>query len=358
MKKLYFLCWLLSSCTLTLTQHYIFPVASTQDGQQLILLYQKSLQEIELWISDTATHTAIQGLSSFLTPANVKMLPSGEGFSFIDQGYIKIKEFAKRSPRTLPIYEPISFFCQMDWFSDDQFYFVAQKGDYFQIFLGDTQAWIHQLTHEDCDALYPCHIDKTFFYIKKYAPKNRSQIIAFDMTTMDEKIIFEHYTSRICYLTMLTHSEGFFIELPEVVSDQTPELYEFSCYHFIKKDDVWNKEFLFKFFIPSSYLIGSSRLYESMEMFLPNYICKDYVFFVSHDLQTDQLLLHKLCITTKEEEVVFNERFRNYTNKTTLFAPYIINNNLYCGMIMPASDALRHQTHDPSEVFNLPIFSY
>jgi hypothetical protein len=323
-------------------EQFVYPVADFNDGNQLMVLYQKSLDCVELWIWDTSSEHAIKGLSSFLTPANLRMMPSGKGFSFIDQGYIKIKEFVKRSPKTIAIYEPIGLFSSMNWIDDETFYFVAREGDFFQIFQGNLQANIQRLTHEPADALYPQKINSTLFYMKRDMNNQVTIVtqpwnpVGMDMHNGNSNYctIIQNPSQQLCFLRMLSEKEGFYLQAPTNKTHGNNDCYEFSCHHLIQQhDNNWITEKIFTFKIPAKYVTGSTRLYESLEPFLPNYNFTDAVYFVNWQQEIDQFQLQKYYIPTKNIENVFDPLVYRKNGKQ-IFAPYIHQGLMHCGFIL------------------------
>jgi len=341
------------------SEQFVYPVGDFDDKNQIMLLYQKSVDDIELWIWNSHNHTAVKGLSSFLTPANLRMLPSGKGFSFIDQGYIKIKEFSKRSARTLPIYEPIGLFSNMNWIDDETFYFVARQGDYFQIFQGDVQANIQQLTYELADALYPQKIGSQLFYLQRDIDHNMSVITRpwnFESNESVNTIALQNLASQPCFLKMINETQGFYIQAPTHKSDSIQDCYEFSCYYIFKQNDaIWLSDKLFTFTIPSKYIIGSDRLYESIEPFLPNYTRSGYVYYNSWDHDLEQFKLYSFDIAMKNTEIISNIQL--YKNKETkFFAPYLHHDKMYCGIILEEKRTNQNIFEDGDMDFELPFF--
>lgn len=346
-------------------EQFIYPVADFDNGKQLMLLYQKSLEDVELWIWDSCNQHAVKGLSSFLAPANLRMMPSGKGFSFIDQGYIKIKEFAKRSPKTLPIYEPIGLFSSMNWIDDENFYFVAREGDYFQIFKGDLEANIQRLTYEQVDALYPQKIDSTLFYMQRDM-NNQVAIVArswkplpIDMNknSSENFSIIKKSSHQLCFLHMICDNEGFFLQAPikKIKNNNGNDCYEFSCHHLLKNETEWVTEKLFTFQIPSKYVTGSARLYESLEPFLPNYTCKDSIYFVNWQHYLNQFELKKYLILDKNLENVPNQ-FLQRNIPQQIFSPYIHQEKIYCGIIFQDKRKLQNIFEADDVRINLPFF--
>lgn len=334
-------------------QQFIYPVADFDYGRKLIVLHQKSLQDIELWFFNPETGSATRGLSSFLAPTNVRMIPSGKGFSFIDQGYIKIKEFDKRSARTLPIYEPIGLFSCMNWINEETFYFTALQGDFYQIFQSDIQGIVQQITHDEIDALYPQKIDVKVFYIQRYTD-NHTRIVE-KLWNQDEspKTIISTPNNKPCFLRMISSTEGFYLQAPTKKIDKPDDCYQFVCHHIRKSDEEWTSEKLFEFYIPVRYITGANRLYESIEPFLPNYTLTPDIYFISWNLNFKKFEFHKFNIQRKIIESIGSSTMINKSEQ--IFTSYICKNQIYCGLIIPEQKAVRLLEFDDMKI-NLPIF--
>ena len=330
MIKNIFLIVLCICCTIMHAEEFIYPVADFDNQQKLLLLHQKSLTEIELWIWDMQTESAMKGLSTFSIPANLKILPAGNGFSFIDQGFIKIKEFSKRSAKTLPIYEPIGFFRHMNWIDEESFYFVARQGDFFQIFQSDMQANIIQITNNSCDALYPQKIDSDLFYIKRDNNYDFSIIKrSWNDDNKEEIIVCNH--NQICFLHMLSDKEGFYLQAPDNKIQNDEDCYEFSYNYFYNNEQSWKYEKLFTFLVPAKYITGSSRLYESIEPLLPIYHTNK-IYFLHWNKNNKEFNLYTFNQENKSISKIENEQNRSYHQK--IFTPYCIANKIFCGFIL------------------------
>jgi len=348
MKKSIFLLFLLSFYKIDAEQ-FIYPVADFDQGHRLMLVYQKSLSDVELWMWDTQTHQAIKGLSSFITPANLRILPSGTGFSFIDQGYIKIKEFHRRSSKTLPIYEAIGLFSSMNWIDEHSFYFVAREGEYFQIFQSDVDANIMRLTNESADTLYPQKIDDQLFYIQRNDDGKTSIIkqawhplLMTDFNQEPEKEVIKSEKSKsLCFLQMINDQEGFYLEAPTQKIKKETDCYQFNCYNLKLHENNWINQKLFSFTIPAKYITGSNRLYESIEPFLPNYTCKDFIYFSDFNIKSKLFELKKINIITKSIEIIQDQGIYR-SSISHIFAPHIVHNKIYCGLIVPEN--LKYQS--------------
>lgn len=362
MKKYIFLAF---CCVFSQNQaeQFIYPVANFHDSNQLMVMYQKSLNSIELWIWDTTTKQAIKGLSSFFIPANLRMMPSGNGFSFIDQGYIKIKEFVKRSPRTLSIYEPIGLFSNMEWIDEENFYFVAREGDFFQIFQGDLQGNILRLTHDFADALYPQKVGSTLFYMQRdmqnqisiiMEPWNPKSMDLNSNQTEESTVILQH-VQQGCFLHMISETEGFYVQAP-TKKGKDSACYQFNCHHIKKYATNWKNERIFGFDIPSHYITGSTKLYESLEPFLPNFQMQETIYFTTWNHESEQFEIWNYNLAAKTLTFM-NEQILYRKDNQQFFAPYIHDGVMHCGLIITNQrniDSLQYIFEMNNVEFELP----
>lgn len=323
------------------TMQYTYPVADFENGNQLVVIQQKSLETIEVWFIDQKYQTMVQGLSSFSIPANVRILPSEKGFSFIDNGFIKIKYFEKRSPKILGMYEPISLISSMNWINEDTFYFSARQGDYYQTFQGNVNSQIKRLTCQPFDYLYPTKIGQNLYCIKRLMDQQFEIVmlpwnpIDFDQyQTLPETVIISATTTTLCFLKMISDQQGFYLQAP-YLQDTHENQYTFSCYHLVLlKNRQWESQELFKFTIPIQYLKGPDRLYQSMELFLPNYMVDNYIYYVDFNTYSNRFELLQYNILTKNIKNITDDFMKkNKFFHGKLFAPYISRNKIYCGTI-------------------------
>ena len=91
------------------SEEFLYPVASfNNDGQNFIyVIYQKNVHHLELWSVNSETMIATKLLMSNFSPAGVRLLPNQAGFSFIDNGRIRVKYTNKRSPLSFDFEYPI-----------------------------------------------------------------------------------------------------------------------------------------------------------------------------------------------------------------------------------------------------------
>lgn len=325
-------------------EEFIYPVAHDDDLKQIIFLHQKSLDTIELLFYDQASQIITQQLSSFCIPANFRMLPTKNGFSFIDQGFIKIKYFNKRSAQTILMYEPISFISSMNWIDEETFYFTAREGDYYQTFQGNTNSELQRLTCQPVDTLYPNKIGDNLYAIKRDAdhqckitmqPWNPIDFKMHQNDKQPETVMVQLSNKPLCFLKMISDQEGFYLQAPQFKKNLN-EVYTFSCHHVEQRSDsTWQSDELFSFNIPVKYLHGPERLYESIEPFLPNYTVQDFVYYVDFNETENRFELLEFHIVTKTTKNLTDDFMKkNCLQQQKIFAPQIFDEKIYCGIII------------------------
>jgi len=322
----------LLSSGLSLADEFLYPVAATNvhEKSYVYLIYQKSLDHLELWIWDPATKVVTKGLLSAFTPAGLRLLPGGQGFSFIDNGRIKIKQFNKRSPKSLELNEPLYEITLIEWLDEHSFFLSAKERERFSIYQVDMQGNTEKIvTSDQADCLYPCKVADTLFYLERddisavvcryQTDKHKHQHSRLmsvpypyveskmepsfnDREHFDERVaqllqgdgerkkplvaegrkqkLIDFGTMPVAFLHMESATEGFVVEYPEGVEqhDTTLPL----TYHRISlSEQGWGMEALFNFEVPLHLLWPSSttRLYESMLPLLPRHT-KDGIYFV------------------------------------------------------------------------------
>jgi hypothetical protein len=304
-------------------QEFLYPVAIDDTGEETLvyLLYQHSASHLELWLWNPTTKKAHKALLSSFTPAGLRILPDCSGFSFIDNGRIKIKKFAKRSPKSIDFYEPIYDIGVVEWINSNQCYFSAKESNRSKIYHANIRGEITQIIgSQTYDYLYPQKVNDQLFYIERsycnegcryaimqstypYIPYDegnsfnsienfeiRAQDFIKHQENMDRKNNNElHYEKRmiadfgdqaLAFLHMRSEIEGFVLEHPNKI-DKQDKTVVLSVYHLEKKINTWHKAYLFSFAVPLHLLLpeSSSRLYESMLPLLPR--CYDSeIYFV------------------------------------------------------------------------------
>ncbi len=348
------------------SEQFVYPVAAIdQEGKEILVVYQKSLDDIELWVWNSTTKRAIKGLLSMYIPAGIKMLPSGAGFSFIDEGRLRVKNFYKRLPKTIAIYEPISKITDIHWISDDAFYFSAREGEVYNIFSSNTLGEVQRCTSgQDSDYVYPCKIGKAVFCIERAKNKQffnivkiQWQLCAFDSEVKNFESKENVFTTSqpISYLNMISDEEGFYLDYGSICSDDLQNLLSFTCCRIFKDStEAWSTEKLFEFKVPYLYVIGKEkeRLYESIAPLLPHYTNSQFIYYI--DAHADGFFeLKKYDKRNKNIETLkSNETY------SKIISPLRVGNILYAGFVIHEKEMLDCMLDPNGSMFlNLPELS-
>ena len=348
-------------CTLffskTLSGEYLYPVASFQRcGQELVyLFYQKSLQHAELWLWNPGTLEAQKALLSSYTPGGLRMIPDNTGFSFNDNGRIRIKEFMKRSPRSIDIYEPIYDIGVIEWIDGDHAYFTAKYKDTSMIFTlhRKNELLVCLVNSEPAECLYPCIVHNELFYIERLRVASDSERSCAGCTyrimgallsassinavvvnnevgkaviSEEEKKVIVNFDSQpIAFLHMQDTNNGYVLaHSPQIPKESTELLIDY--YEIAKQDAQWSKRLLFSFSIPTFLLLPESPLclYESLFPLLPKKI-GSYIYFGSFENQRVNLFRYDCSSQTIEcvkKATSIDE---------SIFVPWRIKGALYAG---------------------------
>jgi len=294
---------------------YVYPVASMDQDNILLLIQQNAADNITLWFWDVQSKQLRSGLCSRFNPAGLCMLPDKSGFSFVDNGLVKIKFFHKRSPKTIALDEPLYNINLIQWIDSHCCYVSAKKHNHYSIFQLTTEGDVCCLVYNPSgDCLYPQKIDNVLFYIERIKnnyrmmcipyPKillhdidNFNSVSDFDIQvqkildkqikkeTMEEvnnqQLIFDFKKQPIAFLHMISLTEGFLLEYDAYI-DTKDDTILFSYLHLTKNGNTWQHNQLFSFGIPAALLLADSpaRLYESILPLLPRHI-NNAIYFVN-----------------------------------------------------------------------------
>lgn len=321
---------------------FLYPVASYTDPEQqtkLLVLYQKTDKHTELWSWDPVTRVAAKMLPSSFSPAAVALLPEDKGFSFIDNGRIRIKEFAKRSARSIETPPGVSNIGPISWYRNGVGYFHALERRAYAIFSitphGDIGPCARQ-ANSDC--MYPACVDTTLFYIERTHQTNYHYCII-EQTDTNKKICVDFDQRPIIFLTMIDNDQGFVIEHPPQ-RDTTVSTITF-LYHQLVRDSslaTWRTNYLFSFSIPYD-LLDTTRdtsLYESIMPLLPR-LCGSIIYYVDHTTcSTMQLCAYNLDTHTSAASAC--------VNNDCCLVPVCSGSLLFCGGRVQ-HDQLQHDQH-------------
>ena len=154
-------------CTFLYAQEFLYPVA-TFSADTVALIHQSASQALDLCVANVTTKSMSSGLYSRFTPTHVALLPDRSGFSFIDNGMIRVKFFHKRSPKTLELADSLYDISSMIW--DDQLtvYISAQYRNNYALFCIDSDGasrW--GLTSQGADFLHQQKQGENLFFIQR-----------------------------------------------------------------------------------------------------------------------------------------------------------------------------------------------
>lgn len=372
--------------TLCSGYEWLYPVGSfiQDDHTKLYVIYQKSIDHLELWLWDPESKIATKALLSTHTPAALRQLPDATGFSFIDAGRIRIKYADKRSAKTIDIYEPIYDINPLTWQNSHQCYFSARRLDLFEIFMSCTHGHLISLAQQaTSDCMYPTIINDSLFYIKRYLNDDtyhyslvQSSCTQFDCPyelPEEEKIAFlnskksvvsnnkerslvEWGTDPIAFLHMINERCGFFIKHPALIDKHDP-LLACSYYQIHQDGEKWNTKKLFDFALPTYILFDNElRLYESMLPLIPLYNA-NHIYYLNAQSENVPLRLYDYnLITNCSTELSHN----NHIDESVV-GPLISKKMLYYGGVV--SDEQTNQHHpkpvmwiqDDAICFDLPV---
>jgi hypothetical protein len=285
-------------CTMTHSHYFLYPVASLHNEKIILFLKQNSKDNIELIIWDNTTKHAEKGLWSLFNPAGIQILPDETGFSFIDNGRLRIKYFNKRSPKTIEFDQYIYNIHTIHWINSSECYFSAKSiNDLFSVFHcsmdGTTQCLI---SDKQSHCMYPQKINNQLFFIKKTDKKWSITQTYYDKNSSNPHVeIINFNNNPIIFLHMISETEGFVIKHAKAIDREQKNII-FHYYYIYKKNSVWSKKCLFSFTIPSFLLMPDSlyRLYESLLPLIPRIIDKT-IYFVDSSKNNDNLLELFVC---------------------------------------------------------------
>lgn len=325
-------------------KEFLYPTAVDPQRSVVYLIYQKTVNHLELWEWNYVTGYASPLLPSRFTPAGFCILPSGNGFSFIDRGSLKVKQFIKRSPRNIEFDAPIFSVEIVHWLDDRTCYTFGKYNEHYGIFHIDYDGRVSPLCMSDSvDCMYPQKVGDDLFYIERdsqwnYRIMKRDYHLSPDFRAFAErKAWYAMQTSSeqevlvgensIIFLSMLSADEGFFIAHPKLVN--TKECFVPFSYHHLKKgsDNKWSSKILFTFSIPTGFfLLGNElRLYEALLPLLPRH-ANDLIFYVNA-IEGD-LGICAYDIRSETSRVVRSMKDQSF------FSPHQVGQELFCGGFM------------------------
>ncbi|HML19238.1 MAG TPA: hypothetical protein PKD74_01515 [Candidatus Dependentiae bacterium] len=296
---------------------YVYPVAVFESAgiPHLLVLCQWQGKRLELYEFNTFTCSMNKTLTSWYTPAGIQLLPDLSGFSFVDNGRIRIKRFAKRAVKSLDIYEPIYGIELVKWLDCDTCYFHALSQGHYGIYM---------LTlDETLTCLASNIVGDTLFFIEYKSDAFES---AYTLCTQSltekpapiQKLMVWHKNPHIL-LHMRSADEGYIIEYVPINNE-----YHFNYVQLIEDKNIWKARKLFSFIIPEQFLSdGVSRVYESFLPFIPRHQGAK-IYFSTYDKELRAMGLYTFDKNIGNIDLVVK-------SQENLFVPIIFNKKCWYG---------------------------
>ncbi len=291
-------------CTSLYSQDYFYPVAQL-DSDRFICMDQKEGRNIQVVLWSKKTTKKEKLLSSSYVPFGVRLLPNKSGFSFIDNGRIRVKKFHKRCPQSLDLYYPLYNFTLLHWIDSVCFYASAKYCDNYGLYqIGVDGNVSILLEKEGIDYLYPQKIDDLLFYVERvdglYSIKSaayplmKKDLFIDGSCSFEEKVallleqenkekkieidelqsltIISSQKDPILFLTMASNSMGFYLTHKAAI-DKNDKAIKFFYHQINLKSGIWSDEKLFSFSVPLEVLTSDSKKYlqESIFPLVPRY---------------------------------------------------------------------------------------
>ena len=314
---------------------YIYPVASLGNGTTILYIHQYCSTKIELFKWDTKTNHTEQILWSIFNPAGLQLLPDNSGFSFIDNGRLRIKLFQRRSPKAIDFDDPLFNINALHWIDEHSCYCSAQSTDNFALFeLYDDGTMQCLVEEKGKDYMYPQKVGEQLFYIERCAAEDASDALHYhiirssypnnNLCLTATELIADFDNTPIIFLTMLSDTEGFVVEHAQSIDSDSLTTH-FSYHQIIKEGDVWCKNLLFSFTIPCNLLLNDKqRLYESILPLLPR-VTNNKVYFVNCDKNTNLEPYFFDLLTKITQKITVAVKRGHY------FVPMLCGQKFYCG---------------------------
>ena len=226
--------------------HYVYPVAYFIDseGDHLLVIHQQEIDLLELYDVKPGYSQAEKILSTMYLPAAVRILPGYQGFSFVDNGRIKIKQFLKRSAKSLDFFEPIYGIEQIEWIDDQTGYFHARDDNRLAIYQFNVEGDLDCICSSgEYDCQYPQIISEIVWFIgRTFGGENQRYFIGqadYRGRKPAENIcqIIDFGQIPIMLLQMASDTCGYVVSMPQPY-DPESSIIKFGYYLLQKKGRI------------------------------------------------------------------------------------------------------------------------
>jgi hypothetical protein len=301
-------------------QDYVYPVVACNDSS-ILCIYQHGQDKLELYEWDIQTNMLHKIVSSVYTPASVKLLTDGSGFSFVDNGRIRLKRFHLRAVKTIDIYEPLYGIELIEWLDSTTCYFHALADGHYGLYMLTIYEELTLLLKSECmDLMYPSIIHDTLWYIeiKDNTDGRKARVMMRPLDATESQLVYDFGAANIMFLSMHSGSDGFLIDCNYVDND----IFIVTYWHIFQDQYIWHTEQLFTFTVHAQFLINpSTRLYESIVPFIPRWY--QNMIYYSSSLRGIQSLY---CFDMKERKEHLVR-----TESRHVFSPVYFQNSLVYG---------------------------
>jgi hypothetical protein len=390
------LLFLLALYTSSASAEYVYPVAAAS-AEQVYVLYQKSIDHIELWLWNSITKKASKALLSTFSPAGIQLLPDGSGFSFIDNDRIRVKMQGRRQPRAVGFYEPIYDVSLIQWIDHNAFYFSAKEKDQYSIFHGTIYGTCHRIIsikrgdcmypqlrgsdlyfierddnndyavvsvpypsipHEEC---VPCTDPAQFEERVKAIMQERGEDTVRSYADLSKRSLVADFGKHpIAFLRMFSDTFGIVIEYPQSVN-RSDSFIPFTCHALSHVNDEWQTNILFSFSIPAQLLMTGNpkRIYESVLPLLVRYDGQKSLFFTNTNKFAPGLNIYEYRFDDRS----IHQRTNRDQNEGMFFSPLCSKSGNWYGGTLTMTDGLStdqvsmYFDADGDVCFNLPAMS-
>ncbi len=319
---------------------YAYPIEQNGQSDFFICMQQTESRHMQAWSYNVPNGPLQLLTSSICNPTQLSLLRNSTGFSFIDNGLIKIKEFGYRSEQRIdpdiPIHSPL----KLHWITDDWCYLSAQYATHAGIFfLNKNGLVLPLLLDPSLDFIYPSHIDDLLFCIRYCRQTGQYQLVAascndnawhgasivsgntqpdhIERITISEKltasylsknvdnvretVLYDFGSMAVAFLSIQSIEHGYILS-HEVVTTNAECMVSCGCYLLESRGlSSWTATKLFDFSIPMRFfsLSDPECLCETMNALQPYYDAMG-AYYVDYDMQTERLLPHCYNFKTKE----------------------------------------------------------
>jgi hypothetical protein len=315
---------------------YSYPVGIRHQDSTIVLVQQTHDKRLEVWSYSLRSKKTALLTDSRCNPTQVALLPDETGFSFIDNGAIKIKEFTYRSERRIEPDIPIHSPYLSKWLTPEWCMLSAVYGHYSGIFaLRCDGVVLPFLVSKHAHFTYPCSLGADIFAICQDSITGSYAVIVTRQTEHEKDmlagrlspdllnfsddavkkvvggerlstLIYDFGSLPIAFLRMQSETMGYVLSHRTTMAGGSEkvlcECYQLSC---TATRPVWHAKKLFSFSIPSRFfdLNHPDGIYERMLPLVPCYL-EDRIYYIDYDERTNSLLPFVYQLTTGERHIM------------------------------------------------------